>query len=130
LEDVFGQWTVEVLGHGKRPSSQPERPGCLTERGDGPQFSDRAAAAGHEETLPGLDAIERGREVVSQLLKGDRAHASIVAEHVSEPKDHPSAERLEPEVLRDLGRPVDGRDDDGVFDYYIEDEEAGGEADN
>jgi hypothetical protein len=67
-KNLFRQRCVEVVRDGELAGAEAERTRTGRDGGDGPQLSDRATAADHEEALPGFNPLQQGVGVPSKLL--------------------------------------------------------------
>jgi hypothetical protein len=77
-QDVLRQRRVKVVRNREGAGAEAERSRAGWGCGDGPKLGDRAAAADDDEVFPGLDPVQEGVRILSELLKADGAHGVIL----------------------------------------------------
>lgn len=75
-----GRGASKSSGTVKAPAQRPEWSRAGWGGGDRPELGDRAAAADDDEMFPGLDPIQEGVRILSDLLKADGAHEFVLSD--------------------------------------------------
>jgi hypothetical protein len=78
MEDVFGEWIVEVSGDRERTRGQAEWSGILLSLSDWSNLGDGLVSTREENRFPALDTPKQVKGVALKFLQGHGAHAGIV----------------------------------------------------
>jgi hypothetical protein len=88
LEDVIGEWLVEIRGHGELTRGQAVRAGFIVGGREGLDFRQGLLTPDNEKKFSRFDTPKEGKGVALDFLHADGTHGSIIAEEPSERLRH------------------------------------------